>query len=411
MYFKKQNKKVLIIVPNVTLVNQIRSDFNDYNFQYPDDIHVIFAGQDKNLDSAITISTWQSLYQNLDILKNADVTIVDEAHLAKSLVFEDLILPHLINCKYRLGLSGTIVDLSYADRMSIIGSLGPNVKIINAQGLIERGLGTPIEIKCIFFNYSKEEKEKYKKLKYQQEVAILEGHYGRNLMIAKMTNKISETGNTILLFNRIEHGRWLMELILQNKFGIKNLTFLESITPNNIKKLIKNGEIPLKIFTNTNLDEKQIKTITNTLIKNGLPSSYIDRFNSLEQYDIYMIYGAIEASERERIRKLLETKSNAILVGNYQVLSTGVNIRNLHNIILGAPTKSSVRLRQTVGRGIRLHNSKSVTKIWDITDDFSTKTKSGKTQFKNHTLKHFENRLLVYQDDGFPITEVEVQIS
>jgi type I site-specific restriction endonuclease len=92
-------------------------------------------------------------------------------------------------------------------------------------------------------------------------------------------------------------------------------------------------------------------------------------------------------------------------------MSTGVNIKRLHNIILGAPVKSSIRLRQTVGRGLRLHSEKEVMKLWDITDDFSTKSKTGKTTNKNHTLKHFESRLLVYQEDGFPMVEKEVKIS
>ena len=411
MFFKEKDMKTLVIVPNVSLVNQIRSDFDDYGFNEPENVHLISAGIEKHLKCPVTISTWQSLYNYPHLLADADVVIVDEAHQAKSTVFTDIILPSTTNCAYRLGLSGTIVDLTYADRMNLIGSIGPNVKIINAQGLIDRGLATPVQINCLFFNYSDEEKKLFKNLDYKKEVKALEGHYRRNVMISKMTNKISKSGNTILLFNTISHGKWLLELLLQDKFGVEDLVFLEKGTPQAVKGLIKDGQFPLKVFTNTDFDEKQKKSVINTLVKNGLPASYIDRFDSLEKYDIYMIYGAIEGEERERIRKLLEHKDSAIIVANYATMSTGVNIKRLHNIILGAPVKSSIRLRQTVGRGLRLHAEKEIMKLWDITDDFSTKSKSGKTTNKNHTLKHFESRLLVYNDDGFPVTEKEVKIS
>lgn len=411
MFFKSHDMKTLVIVPNVSLTNQIRSDFDDYGFKEPENIHLISAGIEKHLRCPITISTWQSLYNYPHLLSDADVIIVDEAHQAKSEVFTEIILPASVNCKYRLGLSGTIVDLTYADRMNLIGSIGPNVKIINSQGLIDRGLATPVQINCLFFNYSEEEKKLFKNLDYKKEVKALEGHERRNKMLAKMTNKIANSGNTILLFNTIAHGKWLMELLLQDKFGLEDLVFLEKGTPQAVKALIKDGTLPLKIFTNTDFDEKQRKSVINTLVKNNIPASYIDRFDSLEKYDIYMIYGAIEGEERERIRKLLEHKENAIIVANYATMSTGVNIKRLHNIILGAPVKSSIRLRQTVGRGLRLHSEKEVMKLWDITDDFSTKSKTGKTTNKNHTLKHFESRLLVYQEDGFPMVEKEVKIS
>ena len=336
---------------------------------------------------------------------------VSNCHNAKAEVFDTIILPASVNCKYRLGLSGTISDLAFADRMSLIGSLGSNVKIINAQGLIERGLATPVQINCLFFNYNEEDKKIMKNLDYQKEIKMLEGHYKRNNMIAKMTNKIVKSGNTILLFNTINHGKWLMELILKDRFGIEDVVLLDKTTPNAIKAVIKDGQFPMKVFTNTELDDKQRTSILKTLAKEGLDKSVLDRFDCLEKYDTYMIYGAIEGDERERIRKLLEEKEDAILVGNYQTLSTGINIKRLHNIILGAPTKSSIRIRQSIGRGLRLYKGKEVIKIWDITDDFSSKTKSGKITNENHTLKHFKNRILVYNEEGFPQTETEVQIS
>jgi superfamily II DNA or RNA helicase len=104
-------------------------------------------------------------------------------------------------------------------------------------------------------------------------------------------------------------------------------------------------------------------------------------------------------------------KSGAIVLGNFAVMSTGINIKRLYNIILAAPTKSSIRIRQSIGRGLRLYKGKEIIKIWDITDDFSTKTKSGKIANENHSLKHFKNRMTVYMEDGFPMTEKNIKIS
>jgi superfamily II DNA or RNA helicase len=411
MFFKSKNMKTLVIVPSVSLVKQIRSDFDEYNFKEPDIVHTMMAGIEKHFDCPISISTWQSLYNSPDLFSEIDVIIVDEAHTAKSEVFDTIILPAAVNCKYRLGVSGTISDLTFADRMSLIGSLGTNVKIINAQGLIERGLATPVQINCLFFNYSDEDKKIMKNLDYQKEIKMLEGHYRRNNIIAKMTNKIAKSGNTILLFNTINHGKWLMELLLKDRFGIEGIVLLDKTTPKSVKELIKNDVFPTKVFTNTKLDDKQRSSIIRTLEKEGFDKNIMDRFDCLENYDIYMIYGAIEGDERERIRKLLDEKEDAIIVGNYATMSTGINIKRLHNIILGAPTKSSIRIRQSIGRGLRLYEGKEIIKIWDITDDFSTKTKTGKTTNENHSLKHFKNRMNVYLEDEFPITEKEVKIS
>ena len=410
-WFESQGQTVLILVPNVSLTNQLQSDFiKDYQYAKPENIHLISAGKEKHFDCPITISTWQSSIRMLELLSEIDVLIIDEAHQAKAEIYDEVILPAVTNCKYRLGLSGTISDLSYADRMSLVGTIGPNKKYINAQGLIDRGLATPTEIKCLFFNYPMEEKEKMKKAKYQDEVKYIEKHVKRNTLLAKMTNKIAKNGNTILLFNKIEHGKWLMELIVKDRFGIDNFALLEKPTPKSIEKILVDGHLPEKVFTNTALTEKQVKSVTNALKKLGIDASELERFDALEHYDIYMIYGAIEGEERERIRHLLEDKEDAVIVGNYATMSTGVNIKRLSNIIFGASTKSSILIRQSIGRGLRLHKKKEVTKIWDVTDDFSTVTKTGKTRYKNHTLKHWESRLLSYEEDGFPISEKEIQL-
>ena len=81
----------------------------------------------------------------------------------------------------------------------------------------------------------------------------------------------------------------------------------------------------------------------------------------------------MDSDTRERIRHIVESESNAIIVASYGVFSVGINIRNLHNIIFASPYKSRIRNLQSIGRGLRLHDSKVSAKLYDIADDFDNK--------------------------------------
>lgn len=106
----------------------------------------------------------------------------------------------------------------------------------------------------------------------------------------------------------------------------------------------------------------------------------------------------------------IEQKPAAVLIGSYNTMSTGVNIKRIHNIILATTTKSFIKLNQTVGRGMRLHEDKEKVCIYDITDDFSSMTKTGKRRNVNYALKHSEERINQYLDNGYPIAEKEIQL-
>lgn len=327
---------------------------------------------------------------------------VSNCHNAKSDVFSNIILPSAINSKYRFGLTGTMPP-GYADKLEILGCLGPHKKFVNAQGLIDRGLATPVEIKMLFLNYSPEDKEEMKKIKkYQDELKYIEIHKGRNELIAKYTNKIAKSGNTLVMFTKVDHGKVLMEYYLKSKFNVSNLVFLDKVTPKSLKSIPEGTE---KVFVNTELNKRQKGYITKAGIDEGM-------FDFLERYDIFLIYGGVEDDEREQIRKILETKEDAVVFASFGTMSTGVSIKRIHNIILASTTKSPIRLQQTVGRGMRLHDSKEWVKIWDFIDDFSRKNKSGNLieNSRNHCLKHSDERLSLYLDNGYPIADAEIQV-
>lgn len=110
---------------------------------------------------------------------------------------------------------------------------------------------------------------------------------------------------------------------------------------------------------------------------------------------VFYVAGSVDGEEREEIRKIVEKESNAIIVASFGTFSTGVNIKNLHNIIFASPSKSRVRNLQSIGRGLRKSDSKTAATLYDIADDMSWKSK------KNYTLLHFMERVKIYNEEKF----------
>jgi len=110
---------------------------------------------------------------------------------------------------------------------------------------------------------------------------------------------------------------------------------------------------------------------------------------------VFYVYGGVEADEREKIREITEVSENAVIVASYGTFSTGINIRNLHNIIFSSPSKSRIRNLQSIGRGLRLKDNNSAATLYDIADDISYNNK------ENYTLQHFKERINIYNSEDF----------
>ena len=108
---------------------------------------------------------------------------------------------------------------------------------------------------------------------------------------------------------------------------------------------------------------------------------------------VFFISGKTETEDRESIRKIVETEENAIIVASYGTYSTGINIKNLHNIIFASPYKSKTKVLQSIGRGLRKSDNKEIAVLYDIADDM----RYGKRM--NHTLKHFVERTKFYTEE------------
>jgi len=119
---------------------------------------------------------------------------------------------------------------------------------------------------------------------------------------------------------------------------------------------------------------------------------------------VFYVSGDTDVTVRESVRAITEEESNAIIVASYGTFSTGINIRNLHNIIFSSPSKSRIRNLQSIGRGLRTSGTKTKCKLYDIADDLTWKSK------KNYTLNHMIERIKIYNDEHFNYKLVKVPI-
>ena len=111
--------------------------------------------------------------------------------------------------------------------------------------------------------------------------------------------------------------------------------------------------------------------------------------------NVYFVYGGTDTSEREKIRGLVEKQTKSTTIASYGTFSTGINIRNIHNIVLASPSKSKIRVLQSIGRGLRTSSNKDSVLVYDIADDISYNDR------RNFTLNHFTERLNIYNEEQF----------
>jgi len=125
---------------------------------------------------------------------------------------------------------------------------------------------------------------------------------------------------------------------------------------------------------------------------------------SLDNRKVFYVYGGTDTQTREEIRSITENEKDAVIVASYGTFSTGINIRNLHNIVFASPSKSRIRVLQSVGRALRLGDNKNSARLVDIADDFTHKGK------QNFTLRHFMERINIYNEEEFDYDIKQISI-
>ena len=140
----------------------------------------------------------------------------------------------------------------------------------------------------------------------------------------------------------------------------------------------------------------------NYVERHGLP--LYEMINSSADTPVHFIHGGVDVDMREEVRRLTEETSDSIIIASYGTFSTGINIRNLHNVIFASPSKSRVRNLQSIGRVLRKGENKSQATLYDIADDISTDKGS------NYTLRHLYERFKIYKDEKFQFEINEVHL-
>ena len=160
-----------------------------------------------------------------------------------------------------------------------------------------------------------------------------------------------------------------------------------------------------KFITNLSLDLKG-----NTLILYSRVEAHgavlYDLINTNKRNDrkVFFIHGGVDAEKRELVREITENENNAIIVASYGTFSTGINIRNLHNVVFASPSKSRIRNLQSIGRVLRKGSNKIKAILYDIADDCSYRSK------KNYTLNHFIERIKIYNEENFNYEIITIQL-
>lgn len=225
-----QNLKGLIIVPTTSLVEQLYSDFADYNnSSMEDNIHRIYQGKEKKTDKPLTISTWQSIYKMpKEYFEQFDYVIGDEAHNFKAQSLTN-ILVNCVNTKYRIGLTGTL-DGTKTHKLVLEGLFGIVNKVITTKELIDKNQISNFEIKCLILKHSVEKCLELKDGTYQDEIQYLISCTSRNKFIKNLA--VSLKNNTLILYQMVEkHGEVLYNMIKDTeKIGNRKVFFVHGGT-------------------------------------------------------------------------------------------------------------------------------------------------------------------------------------
>ena len=332
--------RTITIVPNKSLVEQTEEDFVNCGLDVG-----VYYGDRKDFGKTHTICTWQSLnildkkskddaelLSLAEFLDGVECIMVDEVHMAKADVLKRLLTQNISNAPIRWGLTGT-VPKAEIDFLNIKVALGEVVHKVKAHELQEAGVLSACNVNILQTAEWREFKS------YAEELKYLVTDSTRMTYISNLIKTISESGNTLVLVDRIECGEFLQ-------------TQLSS---------------------------------TFSLLK--------------ETPDVAFISGKIKTKDRKEEYDEVRTATNKIIVATYGVAAVGINIPRIFNLVLIEPGKSFVRVIQSIGRGIRKADDKDHVEIWDITAStkYAKKHLSERKRFYRDAKYPFRVEKVTYQ--------------
>ena len=220
------------------------------------------------------------------------------------------------------------LDGALTHELVLQGLFGKVYRVTSTRALQDNDTLARLDIRRIVLEYSKEIKKNFGKKTYQEEIEFIVTNSKRNNFIKNLTLDLK--GNTLVLYNYVEkHGKPLYNLM---------------------KDQVEEGR------------------------------------------KIFFVSGETAATDREAIRAIVEKQKDSITVASLGTFSTGINIRNLHNIVFASPSKSQIRVLQSIGRGLRKTDDGKSTTLYDIIDDITK---------KNYGMLHADERLRIYGREKF----------
>jgi len=347
-YCLKEKCKVLVIVPQKTLVDQLYSNFLEYGWDtvgiHTQKRHSEIA--EKRIIKDVVITTWQSVYKKVDALRQFDAVIVDEVQCAKGKEVAGL-LNKCENAVIRVGFTGTMYEEDSYDYMHVISSFGKPKVYADYAKLIEDDRITSFEVVTLVLEYPLNVKQHILDLtgkNYFEENEAVIMNEGRNNFIFHLMSKLKR--NTLILFFRKDHGKLLFETVTK-KFPNRKVFYVDGSTPN---------------------------------------------------------------EERARVIAYAELHDNVDIIASIGVFSTGINITNLDNLIFAHSTKSLIKVLQSIGRILRKHINKSKAYVFDIVDDLRFEDKY-KIKHVNYGYLHGKARKKIYISNKFKLTIKKIDLS
>ena len=309
-FYFEHGKRILILTDSTNLVSQTYTDWIDYSqenkFDVSGNVQQIHAKLDSTIKYPIAISTWQSQHskkkkEDFSYFNELfDAILIDEVHKADTKSITG-ILENCTKVKYRFGFSGS-VKKSKVSQLQLIGLIGNIYQATTTRQLIDRGEVADIKINMLIVKYPKLVHKALKDKKYPDQINWITNLQDRNKFIVNLA--ADRPGNSLILFNFEEHGKYLFELT---------------------KELYP--DIP-----------------------------------------VFFINGNTDVAERESIRAIIETLDKSITVGSFGTIATGWSVKRLHNLIFAHPYKSPIKIIQSIGRVLRLGKNKFKSKLFDICD-------------------------------------------
>lgn len=344
MYLSTKHKRTLIIVPTTSLVEQMTSDFMNY-------------GQN---DGAFSEKWVHKIYSGKEKDPICPIVISTWQSIYKmpkdwfeqfGMVIGDE--AHTFQAKSLTSIMEKLTDCPYkigttgtldgtlTHRLVLEGLFGPVYQVTTTKALMDDDKLAKLNIQALVLKYSDDECKSMKDKSYAEEIDFIVAHQKRNNFIKNLT--LDQKGNTLVLFNRVEkHGKPLFKLI---------------------------------------------------------------RDAAHEDRKVFYVSGETDVTDRETVRSITEKEKDAIIVASLGTFSTGINIKNLHNIVFASPSKSQIKVLQSIGRGLRKADDGRDCTLYDLCDDLHWKTK------KNFTLVHAGIRIQLYTKEKFDYKIHEVQLT